>query len=117
MKRVFGVASTCAAAALVTMGAANAAIEDVGNGDPNLLAQQQIRHLAVGTDIAADTWVFTPPASNLTCYWAYVPYPGHDAQGTPYSPWPDTVHLVGPTGWTEHLTPSAIIETNCYMHR
>ncbi|MGW5111384.1 hypothetical protein [Nocardia sp. NPDC004123] len=117
MKRVLGVGSAGAAAFAMAVGVAGAAPGDVSNGDPNVLAQQQVRHVSVGVDIPSDMWVFSPPAAGLACYWGYVPYPGYDAQGKPYSPWTDTLHVVGPAGWTEHLDPGSVIETNCYMHR
>ncbi|MVU80429.1 hypothetical protein GPX89_24665 [Nocardia sp. ET3-3] len=117
MRRVFGVGSAAVAAFVTAVGAANAAPEDVSNGDPNVVAQQQIRQVTVGADVGADTWVFSPPAGGLTCYWGYVPFPGHDSQGKPYSPWADTVRLVGPAGWRERLDSGAVIETNCYMQR
>ncbi|MGV9839399.1 hypothetical protein ACWDUL_35105 [Nocardia niigatensis] len=117
MKRVLGVGSAGAAAFAMAMGVAGAAPGDVSNGDPNLLAQQQIRQVLVGVDIVPDLWVFSPPASGLACYWGYVPYPGVDAQGRPYAPWADTVRVVGPGGWTERLESGSVIETDCYMRR
>ncbi|BEK86649.1 hypothetical protein [Nocardia seriolae] len=116
MRRVFG-AGAAGATFVMTIGVAGAAPGDVSNGDPNVVAQQQIRQVAVGADIGADTWVFAPPAGGLACYWGYVPYPGHDAAGKPYTPWTDTIRAVGPAGWTERLDPGAVIETNCYMRR
>ncbi|WP_157514036.1 hypothetical protein [Nocardia concava] len=80
-----------------------------------MVAQQQVRQVAVGVDIGAEVWVFSPPAGGFTCYWGYVPYPGHDAQGKPYQPWADTVRVVGPGGWSERLDTGAVIQTNCYM--
>lgn len=117
MRGVFGVASVCAAAVVMTAGGAGADPGDVSNGDMNLAAQQQVRQLSVGADIAPDVWTFQPPGQGLTCYWGFVPYPGHDASGKAYSMWPDTLHLVGLGGSVERLDSGAVIETNCYLHR
>ncbi|MFE3196001.1 hypothetical protein ACFXHA_43870 [Nocardia sp. NPDC059240] len=117
MKRVFVAATMGAAAIAVATGVADAGPGEVSDGDPNVIASMQVRQIAFGTDIAAGRWVLTPPAAGIACYWGYVAYPGHDADGKPYAPWTDTVRVVGPAGWTGQFDPGALIETNCYLHR